>query len=225
MRTMSLVLALCAASTIGAQVPSAPVAPAAAKASGSKGELRIGGFMINGDRSFDFANSVSTETGSIKGIEVLARVPGIGVGFRSLTGTFGAQPHVTSADARLYLFPKVFSIVVGAQRRALWSDLNATSPTQYDMGIAGVSSTVSIGGSGLRTNLAGAVYLPGGKTKDKIKGGMEGEASVIYRFPVVPLFLQVGYRTEVFTAKANNIETPEEVRGMRFGGGIQLGGR
>lgn len=227
MRSTLIVLALGAATAVGAQVPG-PVAPANAKPSGGSAEFRVSGFMINGDRSYDFlsSNNVSTETGSIKGIEVVARGPGIGVSFRSMTGTFGSQPHVTSADARLYLFPKVFSIMVGAQRRALWSDLNADSPSQYDMGLAGVSSTVSIGGSGLRTNLSAAVYLPAGETKDKIKGGMEGEASVMYRFPVVPLFVQVGYRTEVFTARTNEtFETPEEVRGLRVGGGIQFGGR
>ena len=225
MRCVLIALAVAVATTAGAQAPAGPVAPAAPKAASSRGELRISGFMINGDRSFDFANSVTTETGSITGVDVLLRAKAIGIGFRSMSGEYGTQPHVTSADARVYLFPPVFSIMVGAGRRALWSDLNATSPSQFDIGIAGVSSTVAIGGSGLRTNVAGAMYLPGGKSKDKIKSGMEGEASILYRFPVVPLFVQVGYRTELFTAKSGTRETPEEVRGIRIGGGLQLGGR
>ena len=220
-------IALVVATTAGAQIspPPGPIAPAAPKAASSSGELRVSGFMINGDRSFEFANVVDTAKGSIKGIDVLLRSKAIGIGFRSLSGTYGKQPHVTSADARVYLFPPVFSVMVGAGRRALWSDLNATSPSQFDIGIVGVSSTVAIGGSGLRTNVAGAYYLPGGQSKDKVKSGMEGEASVLYRFPVVPLFVQVGYRTELFTAKAGTRETPEEVRGIRIGGGLQLGGR
>ena len=115
--------------------------------------------------------------------------------------------------------------MVGAGRRALWSDLNATSPSQFDIGIVGVSSTMAIGGSGLRTNIAGAFYAPGGQSKDKVKSGLEGEASILYHLPVVPLFLQVGYRTELFTTKSGTRETPEEVRGVRIGGGLQLGGR
>jgi hypothetical protein len=225
MRTLLIALVVSAAATAGAQVPAGPVAPAAPKAASSRGELRIGGFMINGDRSFDFANTLDTAKGSIKGVDVLLRAKAIGIGFRSLSGTYGKQPHVTSADARIYLFPPVFSVMVGAGRRALWSDLNATTPSQFDIGIVGVSSTMAIGGSGLRTNVAGAVYLPGGQSKDKVKGGMEGEASILYRFPVVPLFVQLGYRTELFTAKAGTRETPEEVRGIRIGGGLQLGGR
>lgn len=226
MRRIVITLATLA-STAGAQVvvPTGPVAPAAAKAAGTGAELRVSGFMINGDRSFNFANTLDTAKGSIKGVDVLLRNNAIGIGVRSLTGTFGKQPHVTSADARLYLLPRVFSLMLGAGRRALWSDLNATSPSQFDIGIAGVSSTVAIGGSGLRTNIAGSYYIPAGKSADRIKSGMEGEASILYRFPMLPLFVQVGYRTELFTTKAGTRETPEEVRGVRVGGGLQLGGR
>lgn len=226
MRAFVLALALCVASPLSAQAPAAPAAPAAPKAARSRAELRVSGFMVSGERSFEFANAFSTETGSIKGVDFLLRGTAAGISFRSLTGTFGNQPHVTSADARLLLFPQIFSIMVGAGRRALWSDLNATSPSQFDMGIAGVSSTVAVGGSGLRTNISGAVYLPAGKTKGKIKGGMEGEASILYAFPKrIPLFIQLGYRTELFTAKAGTRETPEEVRGIKVGAGLQLGGR
>ncbi|HJQ19987.1 MAG TPA: hypothetical protein VJ867_06535 [Gemmatimonadaceae bacterium] len=234
MRSILVSLALATATALGAQGVPAPTAPAGAKPSGTKAELRVSGFMINGDHSYDFSNNVSTETGSIQGVDVLLRAAAIGLSFRSMTGTYGDQPHLTSADARLYLFPPAFSIMVGAQRRALWSDLNATSPSQFDMGLAGLSSTLSIGGTGLRTNISAAVYLPAGEIKEKVKNGMEGEASLLYRIPMVPLFVQLGYRTEVFTGQAvrkdqngNSVilgSTPEEVRGVRLGAGLQLGG-
>lgn len=225
MRAYMIALALCATTVVGAQTPVGPVAPASAKPKSSSVELRVGGILINGDRTYEFLSNVESETGSIKGVDFLLRGKAAGITFRSLTGTFGTQPHVTSADARLLLFPQVFSIVVGAGRRALWSDFNAASPSQFDVGIAGVSSTIRIGGSGLRTNVSGAIYLPAGQTKDKIKSGMEGEASILYAIPKLPLFLQIGYRTELFTSKGTNFETPEEVRGIRLGGGLQLGGR
>lgn len=225
MRAFLLAMALGAVSTMEAQAP-LPTTPAAPKAARSRFELRLSGFMISGDRSMEFANVVTNEAGSIQGVDFLARGTGVGIAVRSLTGTFGKQPNITSADVRLLLFPQVFSVFVGGGRRALWSDLNATSPSQFDIGIAGVSSTVAIGGSGLRTNITGAYYIPSGKTKDKIKSGMEGEASILYAFPrPIPLFLQVGYRTELFTAKAGTRETPEEVRGVKIGGGLLLGGR
>lgn len=227
MRNWILAIALCAASSVGAQTPDAlaPIPPAVSKPSGGGGEFRVGGFMISGDRSFEFGSAVSNEAGSIQGVDVLLRARGIGLSFRSLTGTFGTQPHVTSADARVLLFPPVFTIMAGAGRRVLWSDLNETSPSQFDIGIVGVSSTVVIGGSGLRTNLSASVYTPIAESAEKIESGMEGEASILYRIPKLPFFLQVGYRTELFTAKAGTNTTPEEVRGVKLGGGMVFGGR
>jgi hypothetical protein len=218
-------LVLGAAAAAGAQAPAGPTPPASAAPRSSNVEFRVGGIMISGDRSYEFLGDVRSTTGSIQGVDFLFRGKAAGVSFRSMTGTFGDQPHVTSADARLLLFPQVFSIVAGVGRRALWSELNAATPTQFDVGIAGISSTVRIGGSGLRTNISASVYLPAGETSDRIKGGMEGEASLIYTLPRVPLFVQLGYRTEVFTSKNNDFEVPEEVRGIRLGGGLQLGGR
>lgn len=223
MRHFLIVLALGAAPAAMAQPAAEARAPAAP--GGSSIELRIGGMFISGDRSYEFFNTVQNEVGSIKGVDFLFRGKAAGVSFRSMSGTFGTQPNVASADARLLLFPPVFTIVVGGGRRALWSDLNADAPTQYDVGILGVSSTVRIGGTGLRTNINAAVYAPAGESKDRLKGGMEGEASLLYAIPRMPLYLQVGYRTEVFTAKRPDFEVPEEVRGIRLGGGLQFGGR
>jgi len=225
MRALFIALVLGAASLASAQAPAAPTAPAGAAPRSGGGEFRVGGFLVNGDRAYQFFNNFSSETGSIQGVDVLLRAKAIGIGVRSLTGTWGDQPHVTRADARIYLFPPVFSLVVGAGRRALWSDLNADSPSSYDIGIAGISSTVSIGGSGLRTNIAAAALLPAGESSDKIKGGLEGEASMIYRIPKLPFYIQAGYFTEVFTAKGTNFETPEVLRGVRVGGGLLLGGQ
>jgi hypothetical protein len=239
MRALTLI-ALGVASVAGAQTPATPVpatqpsaAPTAAKSGG--GELRVGGFMISGDRSYEFAgNPVNNNTGTMQGIDVVLRATAIGLQFKSITGTFEGQPNVTSADARLLLFPPVFSIMVGAGRRALWSDLNADSPTLYDLIVLGVSSTAVIGGSGLRTNFQAAV-LGGKKTAaggtaassadEPPSRGFEGEASIMWRIPKLPFYIQAGYRTEIFTANSGTRETPEEVRGMKIGGGVLFGGR
>jgi hypothetical protein len=232
MRALALALLL-GASAAAAQAPATTPAPAAPQVKGGGGgEFRVGGFMISGDRSFEFRDSVSTATGTIQGLDIVLRSKPIGIQIKSLTGTFEGQPHVTSADARILIFPPVFTVMVGAGRRALWSDLNASSPTQFDLIQFGLSSTIVIGGSGLRTNFAAAMYQATGDNKDKVKGGMEGEASILYRLPKVPLFLQVGYRTEVFTQQTTTSGvgggtrlTPEEVRGVKIGGGMVLGGR
>lgn len=234
----SLVAGLLACASIAAAqapvgTPAAPTAPVVK--SGSGGELRVGGFMVNSERSMEFNGTVTTKTAPLKGVDVVARAKFIGLQFKSLTSQFEGQPNITSADARLLLFPKQFSIMIGAGRRALWSDLNATSPTQFDMAMAGVSSTITIGGTGLRTNLSAAVYVPAGPPAPgnatasaaaaQLDKGMEGEASILYSPPKVPLYIQVGYRTEVFTSKSGTRTTPEEVRGLKIGGGLQIGGR
>lgn len=229
--------ALLSGSALGAQVPApttpAPAQPAARMPGPRRSEFRVGGFMLNGERSYDFTDGGSTldgvnsNTGTIRGVEVLLRAPAIGLYFRSLSGTFTDQPQVISADARLLLFPPVFTIFGGVGKRALSTEL--ATPV-YDVIVGGVSSTVNIGGTGLRTHISGAVLVAKGQPTatggESPKGsGLEGEAAIYYRIPAVPLYVMVGYRTEVFSTKTGTLETPEEVRGIRVGGGIQFGGR
>jgi len=243
MRRLVLCTAFLAAATqVAAQAspapaPTAPSTPAgAAKAGGaSKAEFRVGGFMVSGERSYDFANKVNTATGQIRGLEVLLRGSGAGLYFRSLSGTFGTkasttnglQPQIISADARILFFPPVFTLFGGLGKRCLCSDL---ANKVYDVLMGGVSSTVNIGGSGLRTHISGAFLVAKGKsfstasTIKKPSTGLEGEAAIFYRLPRVPLFLTLGYRTEVFTGNTATTTSPEEVRGVRIGGGIQFGG-
>ena len=239
MRSLVIAALVAGAATAGAQVPgTTPAAPTAPVVKGSGGgEFRVGGFMINSERSMEFNNAVTTKTAQMKGVDVLLRAKFIGLQIKSLTSEFEGQPNITSADARVLIFPRVFSVMIGAGRRALWSSLNATSPTQFDLGMAGISSTVAIGGTGLRTNFMAAMYIPAGQSTASSTGtgvsgggaeldkGMEGEASIIYSPPKIPLFVQIGYRTEVFTSKNGTRTTPEEVRGLKVGAGLQIGGR
>ena len=209
------------------QTPPATPVPAADSSSGDGGSsvmFRVGGIMMNGERNSDFNKSVQQGTGSVKGVEVILRGGGIGLSFRSLSGTFTATgsnvPDVISADANLLLGPPAFTISVGASRRALSSTLGTRT---FDFGRAGLQMSFLIGGSGFRAQVGGWGYVPA--DPDMMKIGGEGEASLIYTFPVIPIYLQAGYRTEVFTSKTASSETPEEVRGLRIGGGIQFGGK
>jgi hypothetical protein len=245
MRALVLLAALGAASVAGAQTPATPVpttqpatvAPKAPKSGG--GEFRVGGFMVSGDRSYEFGgNPVNNNTGSMKGIDVVLRSKAIGLQFKSISGEFENQPSVANADLRLLLFPPVFTVMAGVGRRALWSSLNEANPTQYNLGIVGISSTAVIGGSGLRTNFQAAAYVAqkveastggssggGSAAQEEPSKGLEGEASVMWRLPKLPFYLQAGYRTEIFTAVSGTRSTPEEVRGMKIGGGMVFGGR
>jgi hypothetical protein len=226
------------ATTPPAATPAAAAPAQAAKAvEPSKSEFRVGGFIGSGERSYDRANNVNTATGQIRGVEVLLRGSGAGLYFRSLSGTFGKQgsttnalqPKIISADARILLFAPTFTVFGGVGKRCVCGPPDKI----YDVGMAGVSSTVNIGGSGLRTYISGAFLVApdnskpatsGSSSKVKLSNGLEGEAAVFYRHPSIPLFLTVGYRTEIFTGKTATATLPEEVRGLRVGAGIQFGG-
>jgi hypothetical protein len=199
--------------------------------------FRVGGFMQNGQRNYAFNSTVNGGTGSLKGVEVLLRGGGVGLSVRSQTGTFttstycdptgcnpssGTQPDVTSADASLLLGPRAFTVFLGASKRALTDvDLNVTQV--YTFARVGAQMNFVIGGSGLSAQIGGWGYVPADQETMKIGG--EGEGSIIYTPPKLPIYLQLGYRTEVFTSKTTTTQTPEEVRGLRLGGGIQFGGK
>jgi hypothetical protein len=242
MRRLFLCTALLATVTpLAAQAPAATPAPVAKSGGPNKAEFRVGGFMMKGERSYDFASNVKTATGEIRGVEVLMRGGGAGLYFRSLSGTFGTkgsttnalQPQIISADARILIFPPVFTLFGGVGKRALSSDL---ATKVYNVAMGGISSTVNIGGTGVRTHISGAYILAPDTKSSKTSGagatnpikntstGMEGEAAIFWRLPGVPLFMTVGYRTEIFTGKTATSTSPEEVRGIRVGGGIQFGG-
>jgi hypothetical protein len=192
---------------------------------------------MNGERSYAFNNTVNSGSGSLKGVEVLLRGSGVGLSVRSQTGTFktalycdptgcssttGTQPDVTSADVSLLLGPRAFTVFLGGSKRAL-TDVDLGVTQVYTFARVGAQMSFIIGGSGLSAQIGGWGYVP--SEPEKMKLGGEGEGSIIYTPGKLPVFIQLGYRTEVFTSKTLTTQTPEEVRGLRLGGGIQFGGK
>lgn len=205
----------------------APVTVDTAKASpkmpgAKKWEIRLGGFMINGERDAAFNNTVTTSTGSVKGVEVLMRAPGIGVQFRSSESAFGDPPDVVNADGSLILGPPQFSVFLGAGKRALTSSLGTGVFTYARVGL---QMTFNIGGTGLRAQFGGWGLAAAADDKERMDPGAEGEASILYSPPRVPIFVQLGYRNEIFKSKSPSSSTPEEIRGLRLGAGLQFGGK
>lgn len=194
----------------------------AAPPSAKKWELRLGGFMISGERHAAFNNAVRTTTGSVKGVEALLRGSGAGIQLRSSESAFGNPPDVINADASLVLGPPAFSVFVGGARRALTSSFGTQV---YTFARVGLQMTFTVGGTGLRGQVGGWGYAPVPEDKERMEIGGEGEASILYSPQRFPLFVQLGYRNEVFRAKTTTTVTPEEVRGLRLGAGIQFGGK
>jgi hypothetical protein len=215
--------AIAAAQAATAPAPAPAPADTLAKTPGAKKwEIRLGGFMVNGERSAVFNNTVSTSTGSLKGVEVLLRAPGIGIQVRSSESAFGNPPDVINADASLILGPPAFSIFLGGAKRAITSSIGTNV---FTFARVGLQMTFGIGGTGLRAQFGGWGYAAGPDDKDRMDPGAEGEASILYSPPRIPVFVQVGYRNEIFKSKTSSTATPEEVRGLRLGAGIQFGGK
>lgn len=215
-----LVACLAALPTILGAQTSAADSLASLDDAGSGFELRVGGYLLSGERNYAFNGAVAPSgTGRMQGVEVLLRGAGIGIYGKSLTSTFTGQPDVVSADANVLLGVPGFSFMGGFAGRALSSKLGTQTIYYYR---AGAVMSFPIGGTGLKVNLMGAGYIPQDAVKMNVGG--EGDASLIYRYPGIPLFLQFGYRTEVFTTKSGPVLAPEEVRGLRLGGGLLFGG-
>lgn len=227
MRALRLVAvaALFMAPALHAQAAAAPATDGGDGDPGS-GEFRLGGYYMNGERNYFFNKAAQSATGSLTGFEVLMRTSGIGLGVRYYDGQFGNQPDLIAADANVLLGARQFSVTAGYAKRALSSTLGTTV---YTFGRAGVHMEWVVGGTGFTTVLGGAYYVPAGSAsgigQGDIKSGMEGEASLIYNFHSAPLFLQLGYRNELFTAKTTSTQIPEEVRGLRLGAGLQFGAK
>jgi hypothetical protein len=197
--------------------------PAKPKNEGAKKwEIRAGGFMVNGERASVFNHNVISTTGNVKGVEVLLRGTGGGIQVRSLESAFGSPPDVINADASVILGPPAFSIFVGGGRRALTSTVGTNV---FTFGRAGLQMTFNIGGTGLRGQLGGWGVMAIPDDQERMDPGAEGEASILYSPPKIPLFVQLGYRNEMFKSKTPSTTMPEEVRGLRLGGGIQFGGK
>ncbi len=200
----------------------------ATEGSGPSGfTFRVGGFSGTAERNYAFNQNVQAGTGSLKGVEVLLRSSFIGISARSQSGTFtntggGAQqPDVIGADGNLLLGPPAFTVSLGVAKRALSSTL---ATKVYTFARAGVQLSYLIGGTGLRAQVGAWGYAPPA-SDSTMKVGGEGEGSLIYTPARLPIYLQLGYRTEVFTSKTKTTTTPEEVRGLRIGGGLQFGGK
>jgi hypothetical protein len=196
-------------------------------------EFRVGGILVSGQRHNTFGTSTGNErTGSLKGFDGLLRGTGAGLQVRYLEGSFlGRTDSIISADVNLLLLPRQFSLVAGVSRRGL---VNGLKVERLDFGRVGFSSSGWIGGSGLKTQVGGAYYLAFGDPKavagstaaaTTLEYGLEGEGSIIWSPPGVPIFVQLGYRAEVLNMKTGTTTHSELVRGIRLGGGLQFGGK
>lgn len=201
-----------------------PLASAAAQGEGRL-ELRAGGMTVLSHRAAMFEGSVGTGSGTMAGVELLARRRYVGLQARLFGGTFAADSgseasgRISVGDVRLIAGPRFLSAELGYGRRAFSGAFGSRS---WPVTRVGLRSSLTIGGSGLSTELSVtySLALGGGDGTGQAKG-REAETRLIYLPSWLPAYVGLGYRHERFTVSAMDTR-PEEVSGIVLFAGVRL---
>lgn len=188
--------------------------------------IRIGGVGVLATRNAAVGAGTGSASGIMGGVEATFRNRFMGLGVRTLDGTFNASSgaagngQITIGDVRLLAGPRVFTIEGGVGRRA-FTDAVATRVFNY--GTAGLRISLPLGGSGYEAQLGGNAYLGGKLLNDStnVITGFQGTTALFYSVPRFPAYLMLGYRMERVTVSSPNRVLPEEVSGIVLGLGLQ----
>jgi hypothetical protein len=201
------------------------VTPLAAQLRGV--ELRAGAVAAVSRRNAAFNGGVGTGSGTMMGIDLVARTKWVGLEIRTLGGEFTADSGTSAAgtvangDIRLALGPKVIAAEVGYGRRGF---TGAVSTVTWSFVRVGARASMPIGGSGFTAGVVLAIYTGVARTDGGGSGsGTEIETSLTYQPPRLPGYLLLGYRREAFTAEGTGTTYPEEIGALLVGGGVRLG--
>ncbi|HEX6575950.1 MAG TPA: hypothetical protein VF042_13360, partial [Gemmatimonadaceae bacterium] len=186
-------------------------------------DLRIGGITGSTRRDVSINDEVTDRLdASVKGIEAYigAKGGGMGIGGRIMNGTYGTVDF-TQREARLFVGENWFRLEGAYGERSL----SGTDSTVLFIR-AGARSIVQIGGTGVSISISGAKTFQGDFSHSRSEttrkpDGWEGESSVMYTAPKIPVYVQLGYRADYFKYRGR----AEHMNGVVFGMGIWLGGR
>ena len=179
---------------------SQPVAPRPDETAATR-EFRVSAFSISGKRSVTFpAAGVSSATPTLTSLELVLRGGDGGIRLRYETavrsGGVPAGDPITYLDGRFNLGATAFNFEVGYLLRR---ETFAGADTSVGFVRGGFRGDYHVGAaSGIVVGWA-ASYLrqpnpASGKTQAE---GIEGETSVLYTPPGLPLYVQLGFRREI----------------------------
>ncbi len=195
-------------------------------------EFRVGVHTASTKRNVSVSDGVVDRTSSsLKGIEadITALGGGPGIGGRILDGTFGGA-KMSLKEGRVFVGADYFRIEGAFGQRSLYGTDSLFLFTR-----GGARSTIRIGGSGVAVMLSGSKYFKGDFQNKKSAttttagstsistdpDGWEGETGLSYSTPKVPVFVQIGYRSEYFKLGTR----AEHSSGLVLQTGLWLGGR
>jgi hypothetical protein len=166
----------------------------------------------------------------LNGVEFLARsTKSGGVQLRYVKGDLGGPTSDASSgpleyvDGRVFIGPRKFAVALGYLGRS--QNFNQAK-RRFDLARGGLNMTYHFDGAGVGFNFAGSYLRTVTKTKaDSLEAeGFEGETGVLYAVPKLPVFLQLGYRRELFRIfKESDTIRREEVSGVLLSLGLQYG--
>ncbi|HUQ80433.1 MAG TPA: hypothetical protein VM076_04825 [Gemmatimonadaceae bacterium] len=197
----------------------------------SKPEVRFGLTSDGVTRAMSLAGAPPfKQTTRLNGVEFMARSPKSGgIQARYTKGEFDGPLSDASAgpleyiDGRLLVGPRKFAVHVGYLGRT--QNYNEKK-RRFDLARGGAQMTYQFEGAGVGLNLAGSYLRTITKAKnDSLEAdGFEGETSLLYAVPRFPVFVQLGYRREIFNiSKENTNLRREEVSGVLMSIGVHYG--
>ena len=190
-------------------------------------EFKVGVQTASTKRNVSLSDEVVDRTSSsLKGIEAeLAPIHGgPGIGGRILNGSFG-DATMTLKEGKFFLGEDIFRVEGAYGQRSMFGTDSLVLFTRV-----GAKSIIRIGGSGIALLMSGSKYLKGDFTVKKNgdttpappnADGWEGETGVAYSTLKVPVFVQLGYRSEFFKYGSR----AEHLSGLILQTGLWLGGR
>jgi hypothetical protein len=191
-------------------------------------EFKVGVETASTKRNVSLSDAiVDRASSSIRGLEaeLTPLSGGPGIGGRILDGTFG-DATMSFKEGKFFLGEDVFRVEGGYGQRSMFG-----TDSLILFSRVGARSTIRIGGSGVAVTMSGSKYFKGDFTSKKNEtsttttptdaDGWEGETGVSYSTMKVPVFVQVGYRSEYFKYGAR----AEHLSGLILQTGLWLGGR
>lgn len=196
-----------------------------------KPEVRFGGLSMRLARAVAAANGAVTRAdANLAGVEFVAKdAGGAGVQLRYAASEIAGSPSSTAAgkleyvDGKLFIGSRMFAVTTGYRLRTFRYPL---TDRRLHLAHAGAQAGYRFAGAGVELAASGSYLRSLRKDKsDSLEtSGLEGETSITYAVPRLPLYLGLGYRRELFDLKrGNTFPRREELGGLMLTIGVQTG--
>ncbi|MBK8056877.1 MAG: hypothetical protein IPK33_03045 [Gemmatimonadetes bacterium] len=173
---------------------------------------------------------MSTSSGTLSGAELwYGDDDGSAVMLRYQSGTLRGAPTALSSgkvaylDSRVMLGNHAFALVGGYTMRTMRYE---GTDRRFHLPRAGLRAGYRFAGSGVTLRAAGSYVRTTAKAKaDSVEAdGLDGETAVLYIPPRLPLYVELGYRRELFNLRREGeVFRREEMGGVLLSVGLQYG--